>query len=128
MSQQKLTREDIEKILKDVQFQDRKFLLLDKDDGFLVQMSYMEADVENPDAGPVEQKTRKWYVSPYMTETEIVETCWAMVQRSMMHIAGEHFKYRGKRVYSPHFDIYGRLYLCDHNCFDARDPIEPAPK
>jgi hypothetical protein len=128
MSQQKLTREDIEKILKDVQFQDRKFLLLDKDDGFLVQMAYMEPDVDNPDAGPVEQKTRKWYVSPYMTETEIVETCWAMVQRSMMHIAGEHFKYRGKRVYSPHFDIYARLYLCDHNCFDARDPIEPAPK
>jgi hypothetical protein len=128
MGQQKLTREDIEKILKDVKFMDRTFLLLDKDDGFLVQMSYMEPDVENPEAGSVEQKTRKWYVSPYMTETEIVETCWAMVQRSMMHIAGEHFKYRGKRVYSPHFDIYARLYLCDHNCFDARDPIEPAPK
>jgi len=124
MSQNKLSREEIEKILKDVSFQDRKFLLLDKGDGYLVQMSYMEPDVDNPEEGPVEQKTRKWYVSPYMTESEIVETCWAAVQRSQLHIAGEYFKYRGKRVYSPHFDIYGRMYLCDHNCFDSRDPIK----
>jgi hypothetical protein len=123
MSQSKLTRADIEKILKDVSFKDREFLLLDKGDGFLIQMSYMEADVEKPGSEPVEQKTRKWYVSPYMTESEIVETCWAAVQRSQLHIAGEHFKYRGKRVYSPHFDIYARMYLCDHNCFDAREPI-----
>lgn len=124
MGQSKLTREEIENILKNVSFQDRKFLLLDKNDGFLLQMSYMEADVDNPDAGPVEQKTRKWYVSPYMTETEIVETCWAMVQRSMMHIAGEHFEYKGKRVYSPHFDIHARLYLCELNFFDKREPFQ----
>lgn len=102
---------------------DRQFLLLDKGDGFLIQMSYMEPDVDHPEAGPVLQKTRKWYVSPFMTETEIVETCWAAAQRSMLHVAGENFKYRNKRVYSPHFDIYARMYLCDHNCFDAREPI-----
>ena len=123
MSQQKLTRADIEKILKDVSFKDRKFLLLDKGDGFLIQMSYMEPDVEKPGSEPVEQKTRKWYVSPYMTESEIVETCWAAVQRSQLHIASEYFMYRGKRVYSQHFDIYARMYLCDHNCFDGREPI-----
>ncbi len=125
MSQPKLTRTDIEKILKDVSFQDRKFLLLEKDDGFLLQMSYMEPDVEKPGSEPVEQKTRKWYISPYMTESEIVETAWACVQRSQLHIASEYFTYRGKRVYSQHFDIYARMYLCDHNCFDAREPIQP---
>jgi|SRR5678816_2881123 len=123
MSQPQLSRSDIEKILKDVSFMDRQFLLLDKGDGFLIQMSYMEPDVDHPEAGPVLQKTRKWYVSPFMTETEIVETCWAAAQRSMLHVAGENFKYRNKRVYSPHFDIYARMYLCDHNCFDAREPI-----
>jgi hypothetical protein len=126
MSQQKLSRADIEKILEDVSFQDREFLLLDKGDGFLIQMAYMEPDVEHPEEGPVVQKTRKWYVSPFMSESEIVETCWAAVQRSQLHIASEYFMYRGKRVYSQHFDIYARLYLCDHNCFDAREPI-PEP-
>lgn len=114
MSQPQLTREQIQKILDDVSFQDRKFLLLDKGDDYLIQMSYME-----PDVG----KARKWYVSPFMSESEIVETCWAAVQRSQLHIASEYFMYRGKRVYSQHFDIYARLYLCDHNCFDAREPI-----
>ncbi len=128
MSQPQLTREEIQNILKDVSFQDRQFLLLDKGDGFLIQMSYMEADVDHPADGPVEQKTRKWYVSPYMSETEIVETCWAAVQRSQLHIAGEHFRYRNKQVYSPHFEVNARMYLCDHNCFDGREPIEPAPK
>lgn len=123
MGQPKLTREEIQVILDRVSFMDRKFLLLEKGDGFLVQMSYMEEDVTKPNSPPVEQKTRKWYVSPFSTETEIVETCWAMVCRSQMHVAAEHFEYRGKRVYSPHFDIFARLYLCDHNCFDGREPL-----
>jgi hypothetical protein len=103
---------------------DRKFLLLEKGDGYLVQMEYFEADVEKPGSEPVSQKTRKWYVSPFMSESEIVETCWAMVCRSAIHIASENFQYRGKRVYSQHFDIHGRMYLVDHNSFDTRVPLE----
>lgn len=41
MSQPKLTREDIEKILKDVSFQDRQFLLLDKGDGYCLTWKRM---------------------------------------------------------------------------------------
>jgi hypothetical protein len=121
MSQPKLTREGIEKVLNEVGFMDRKFLLMEKGDGWMVQMSYLEADIEKPDSEPVEQKTRKWYVSGFMTETEIVETCWAMVQRSMMHIAGEHFTYKGRRVYSPHFDVNARIELCDNNRYEVRE-------
>ena len=130
MSQPKLTKQHIEDCLKDVEFLDRKFLLIEKVEGevYLLQMSYMEPDVDHPEAGPVEQKTRKWYISPYMTESEIVETCWAMVIRSQQHVASEYFKYRGRRVYSQHFDVHGRMYLYDHNCFDVRDSIEPTPK
>jgi hypothetical protein len=123
MSQPKLTREQIQKVLDGVSFQDRKFLLLEKEDGFLVQMSYMEPDVEKPGSEPVEQKTRKWYISPFMSESEIVETCWAMVCRSQLHIASEYFTYRGRRVYSQHFDVQSRIYLCDHHSFDSRKPI-----
>lgn len=126
MAQAKLTREHIQTALDEVSFMDRKFLLLEKGDGFLIQMSYMEANVENP-VSIEEQKTRKWYVSPYSTETEIIETCWAMVCRSQMHIAAEHFHYRGRRVYSPHFDINARINWCDQGAFDGREPMEKDP-
>jgi hypothetical protein len=124
MGQPKLTLAQVQEALQDVKFMDRKFLVMEKGDGFLIQMSYMEEDVDNPGSGPMEQKTRKWYTSPYMTETELVETCWAMVCRSQMHIAGEHFTYKGRRVYSPHFDIDARIAMCDEGKFDAREPIQ----
>lgn len=124
MSQPKLSKTDILSILENVSFQDRKFILLEKGDGFLVQMEYMEPDVDVPGSEPVSQKTRKWYVSPYMSESEIVETCWAAVCRSQLHIAGEYFTYKGRRVYSPHFHINARLTMCDKEAFDGRLPIE----
>lgn len=60
MNQPKLNREQIQEVLNRVSFMDRKFILLEKEDGFLVQMSYMEPDVEKPGSEPIEQKTRKW--------------------------------------------------------------------
>ncbi len=126
--QRKFAIERIREILSSIEFMDRKFLVMEKGDGFLLQMSYMEEDVDNPGSGPVEQKTRKWYASPFMTESELVETVWAMVCRSQMHVTAEHFKYKGRRVYSPHFDINARIEMCDANRFDCRAPIKPEPK
>lgn len=123
MVQSKLTREQIQNILNAINFKDRKFLLLDKGDGFLIQMEYFEPDVEKPGSDPVSQKTRKWYVSPFSTESEVVETCWAMVCRSQMHVASEHFTYKGWRVYSQHFDINSRIDMCHDEMFDVREPI-----
>jgi len=128
MSQPKLTIEYLQTALNDVEFLDRKFLVMEKGDGYLIQMSYMEVDVDHPNDPPVEQKTRKWYASPYMTESELVETCWAMVCRSQMHVTAEHFKYKGRRVYSPHFDVNARIEMCDAERFDCREPIESTPK
>jgi hypothetical protein len=118
------TYQEIEAILREVAFPDRRFLLHVKGDGFLLQVTYMEADVET---GVVEeQRARKWYISPFSTETEIVETALLAIQRSMMHVVGEHFTYRGRRVYSPHFHIENRVELCDLGAFDQRPPpVDP---
>lgn len=124
MSQHRMTRQEVARIIDQVRFMDRKFRLLEKGDGFLVQMRYLEADVEHPEKGLQIQATRKWYVSPYMTESEVLETVWAMVQRSQLHVASEHFTYKGKRVYSQHFSVKARLTACEQGCFDVRQPIE----
>lgn len=115
-----MTRKDIEKIISQVSFQDRSFRLLNKGDGYLLQVQYLEADI---DVGgpPILQSARKWYISPWMTETEIVETAFLACQRSMEHVLKEHFKYKGERVYSPHFDIDARLDIVRAGRLDARE-------
>jgi hypothetical protein len=120
MNQPAKSFEEIQAILDKVQFRDRTFRLIEKDGCFLLQMRYMEADVEKENSEPVLQSTRKWYISQYMTASEIVETCWACVCRSQLHVAGEHFQYQGRRVYSQHFDIDARLEACDKGKFDRR--------
>lgn len=121
MNQQAKAKEEIERIIKRVSFKDRTFRLMEKGDGYLVQMEYMEPDVEKSGSEPVKQSTRKWYISPYMTESEIVETCWAMVCRSQIHVASEHFTYKGRRAYSQHFDVNYRVDGCDIKAFDVRE-------
>lgn len=113
-----MTKEEIERIVANVTFLDRTFLLMPKGDGFLLQLSYREEDVVTHEMA--EQKSRKHYISPHMTETEIVETALLCAERSMMHVVHEHFAYKGRLVHSPHFAIEGRLRLVDEGCFDRR--------
>lgn len=120
MSRPPLTQEQIASILSKITFMDRQFLLTDKGDGFLLQVAYLEEDVEKPGTSPVLQKARKYYISPWMSTSEIVETAFLAVRRSMEHVVCEHFLYDGHRVYSPHFDIEGRIKLCQEAAFDKR--------
>ena len=120
MKQPRKTFQEVQDIIDAIRFMDRKFRLIEKGDGFLVQMEYMEPDITKLGSPPVKQSTRKWYISPYSTDTEVVETCFAMVCRSQLHIAGEHFTFHGRQVYSPHFNIEGRMELCDLEDFDGR--------
>ena len=120
-TQPKLTFEEVKAIVDRIQFMDRTFRLLVKDNGFLLQVQYMEEDVET---GKMElQSARKWYVSPFFTETEVVETAFAACRRSMDHVLKEHFLYQGRRVYSPHFHIQARMDMCDAENFDKRIPL-----
>lgn len=113
-----------------------KFRLLKKGDGFLLQVEYLDVDVDAPrtpvsggcHAGPAKvlQRGRKFYISPHMTETEIVETAWLACTRSMMHVAGEFFTYRNtrtqkpERIYSPHFRVEARQEIAQFFEFDKR--------
>lgn len=105
-----MTREQLEAIVRGVDlgralYADWQIRVLEKGDGFLLQLVYNEADVDRPGTVPVPQHARKWYVSAFSTETEIVRTCWKAVLTSLEHRLGEHFTYNGARVYSPHVDV-----------------------
>ncbi len=103
MPQFKKMFEDIKTIIDQVAFKDRLFKLLKKGDGFLLQMQYIETDVLT--GKMAKQHTRKWYISPWATESEIVQTALKCVLTSQEHIGREHFKYMGEKVYGPHNNV-----------------------
>lgn len=49
--------------------------------------------------------SRKWRISEYMTESEIVGTALLAALTAEEHEAREHFRYKDVRVYNPHVDI-----------------------
>lgn len=122
----KKTLKDVEDIVRNVSFMDRSLRLGVMGHGYFLQVQYLEEDINT---GKVElQKARKWYVSPWATETEIVETAFKACRTSMDHVLKEHFLYKGRRVYSPHFGINARIAMCDNEAFDSRPPPPKARK
>lgn len=111
-AQPKLDHAAISAILKAVDigealYREPLWRIMAKGDGYLIQLTYLEADVERPNSGPKVQQARKWYVSPFSTETEVVRTAYKAVLCSLEHRLGEHFRYQGRRVYDPHRPLGG---------------------
>lgn len=100
-----MTRLELDRILYSVAFHAEKFAVMEKGDGWLIQLQYWEKDVDNPSGPPMLQKARKWYVSSHATESEVVRTCFLACMVSAEHRVREHFLYKGRRVFGPHTGI-----------------------
>jgi hypothetical protein len=85
---------------------------------FYLQGRYMEADIVTGDE--TDQHTRKWRLSEHMTPSELVQTAFKCYLTSMEHRAREHFKYRGKRIFGPHFDVDALHEICRDENLDYR--------
>lgn len=98
-----LTHGLLKEILSEVKYLDWKWLVMDKGDGFLIQLAWIAPDADTGKQSL--QKSRKWYVSSHVVKSEIVQTAYAAVQRAVLHEVAESFTYRGKRIFNPHFDV-----------------------
>ena len=97
-------------LLQRVEFQSYAFSVSEGHGGV-----YLKADYDEPDTytGVVErQHTRKWLLSPHMTDSEIVQTAFKLCLTSMEHRARESFTYKGARIFGPHFDVEDLARLC----------------
>jgi hypothetical protein len=101
------TLSTLQAFVQRIHFEGYGFRVLEKGDGFLLQGEYTEDDVET--RNPELQRTRKWYISPHMTQTEVVDTCFALCERSMRHRCREHFTFDGLRIFSPHIPLHARV-------------------
>lgn len=67
------------------------------------------------------QKGRKWFLSPFMTDSEIVSTAFKAILTAEEHEVREHFKYRGQSIFGPHFNFDRLADLCaEPDALDVR--------
>lgn len=57
---------------------------------------------------------RKWYLSPHMTDDEIVKTAWAAAQAAVEHEIKEGFKFDNIVLFNPHVDFRKILEISPH--------------
>lgn len=73
--------------------------------------TYMDEDIYTK--VPEMQTTRKWLLSPDMTDSEIVQTAFKLCITSAEHRCREAFRYKDARIFGPHFDVEDLVRICD---------------
>lgn len=104
-----MTFEEIQAIVALCSCQDFEFLVRLDDDRPYLQVEYLEADISSGEDET--QRSRKWFLSPYMTKSEIVQTCLKACLTSVEHRVREDFKYKlgphskPRAIFSPHWSV-----------------------
>jgi hypothetical protein len=117
-----VTLDEANEIIKGCSFFDYSMRVHDSaHNGMYLQAVYKEADIVTG----IEdfQYTRKWIVSPHMTKSELVQTAFKMCLTSMEHRAREHFRYKGKAIFGPHFDVDALHEICTDKRYDYRKDV-----
>lgn len=65
---------------------------------------------------------RKWFLSPHATKSEVVQTALKAVLTAVEHEARERFRYLGRPIFGPHFNVDYLWRLCGQK--DAEDARE----
>ncbi len=60
-----------------------------------------------------EWKGRKFYLSEFMTDDEIIKTVWVAFKMCIEHEVMEGFKYAGKIIFNPHVPYTELITLTD---------------
>lgn len=72
-------------------------------DGFFIQIRFDAIDINT---GVVQlQSGRKWYISKFMTKSEVVQTAFYACLKAEEHECREQFTYDGEAVFCPHYSI-----------------------
>ncbi len=67
---------------------------------------------------------RKFYISPHMTDSEIVQTVFLVMRLFEEHEFREAFKYKGSSIFNPHLSSDKLAeFACDDN-MDTRQHVE----
>ena len=112
----------IQQLLENVRYKDWRFQVLTRGDHLFLRVIFEAPDLvtKNPEI----QKGRNWYLSPWMTGSEILNTAFLAVKTAEEHEMRESFRYKGKAIYGPHFDVEALVEIAQQKRFDVREHVE----
>jgi hypothetical protein len=119
----RLSHDDLLAILVRLHFPGYKFKLGNFIDRMVSVVYFLQAEFHAPcaDTGKLTlQKSRKWYLSEHMTESEVVQTAFKCVLTAIEHEAREQFKYKGQAIFGPHFNVNDLVELAASGRKDVR--------
>lgn len=115
-----MTTKQMIEIVSKCKFPDYTFNVWEDSRGSIyLQGSYNEPDTTNGMSSV--QKTRRWLLSPKMTKSEIVQTCFKCLMTSQEHKAREWFTLDGRAIFGPHFDVDKLWEMCGAVFQDERE-------
>ncbi|MCH8331061.1 MAG: hypothetical protein IH946_06735 [Bacteroidetes bacterium] len=95
---------DLKEILSQCEFNlfgdDFQFMVMDKGDGFLLQVV---ASVRDQSGNESTLKSGKHYISQHAIKDEIVSKAWKACLDFVVHESRNTFKYQGQPIYDPNF-------------------------
>lgn len=83
--------------LKEIEYRDWKYGIYGAIDYEYLQITFFESGEK--------QYCRKWRLENRFTVSDIVRTAWLATLAAEEHEARERFKYKGKSIFGPHFDV-----------------------
>lgn len=89
------------RVLECVRHRDWRFHL--QEEPLALQVHFIGVDASS--GLPALVHGRKWLLSEHMTKSELVQTAFKAVVTALEHEAREHFLYKGRPVFGPHFDV-----------------------
>ena len=113
------TNFEIQLLLENIAYKDWDIVFREEGARPYLQIQFMAPDSFT---GVVErQYCRKWMLSRFMTDSEIVRTAYKAIESTVLHELQEDFRFMDEPVYRPHFDIYEFVKLSRQNKIDKRD-------
>lgn len=108
-------------VASNIKYKDWAFVINEKNGVMYLQIQFIAKDNFSDDTSI--QHCRKWQLSKWMTETELVQTAWAAVQRAEIHEAAENFKFKGADIFNTHLDVEWLAALCRDNKYEHRPEL-----
>lgn len=115
------TLKSIKALVNDIKFNDWAFLVKTKGDTPYLQIKFVAPDSFTGE--PAMQSCRKWQLSYFMCDEEVVSTAYKAMLAAVEHEAREQFTWRGEAIYRPHYDIYELHKLSARNAVDKREDV-----
>ena len=116
---------DIKNIISNVSYNGWTFRVGESHGVPFLQVLFMDTDRIT---GKAElQRCRKWLLSFHMVPSEVVRTAFKAVEAAVLHETQEAFKYKGCRVYNPHFDIDALVEFTHGKHLSIRDEANYTP-